>query len=119
MDRAFGGASVLDRPVKEIMSPTMPIVGIGEPVSTLVSQLDRAPSSARARRQPSVGVRPDPTCLLRRARRMSRPKRRFWRRSTDSAAGAATPSAGDGFGTRAVRGQEPDEATKRSCRRSR
>ena len=44
MDRAFGDASVLDRPVKEIMSPTMPMVGIGEPVSTLVSQLDRAPS---------------------------------------------------------------------------
>jgi cystathionine beta-synthase len=44
MDRAFGDASVLDRPVKEIMSPTMPMVGIGEPVSTLVAQLDRAPS---------------------------------------------------------------------------
>jgi cystathionine beta-synthase len=44
MDRAFGDASVLDRPVEEIMSPTMPMVGIGEPVSTLVSQLDRAPS---------------------------------------------------------------------------
>jgi cystathionine beta-synthase len=44
MDRAFGDASVLDRPVKEIMSPAMPMVGIGEPVSSLVAQLDRAPS---------------------------------------------------------------------------
>ncbi|HLM17345.1 MAG TPA: CBS domain-containing protein, partial [Acidimicrobiia bacterium] len=44
MDRAFGDASVLDRPVKEIMSPAMPMVGIGEPVSALVAQLDRASS---------------------------------------------------------------------------
>src|SRR5215471_9458076 len=44
MDRAFGDALVLDRPLKEIMSPSMPMVGIGEPVSTLVAQLDRAPS---------------------------------------------------------------------------
>ncbi|HMF82941.1 MAG TPA: cystathionine beta-synthase, partial [Acidimicrobiia bacterium] len=44
MDRAFGDGSALDRPVKEIMSPSMPMVGIGEPVSTLVAQLDRAPS---------------------------------------------------------------------------
>jgi cystathionine beta-synthase len=44
MDRAFGDPSVLDRPVKEVMSPPMPMVGVGEPVSALVSQLDRAPS---------------------------------------------------------------------------
>ncbi|HMF03294.1 MAG TPA: cystathionine beta-synthase [Acidimicrobiia bacterium] len=44
MDRAFGDGSALDRPVNEIMSPSMPMVGIGEPVSTLVAQLDRAPS---------------------------------------------------------------------------
>ena len=44
MDRAFGDASVLDRPVKEVMSPAMPMVGVGEPVSALVGQLDRAPS---------------------------------------------------------------------------
>ncbi len=44
MDRAFGDASVLDRPVKEVMSPNMPVVGVGEPVSALVGQLDRAPS---------------------------------------------------------------------------
>jgi cystathionine beta-synthase len=44
MDRAFGDASVLDRPVKEVMSPAMPMVGVGEPVSALVAQLDRAPS---------------------------------------------------------------------------
>jgi cystathionine beta-synthase len=44
MDRAFGDASVLDRPVKEIMSPAMPMIGTGEPVSALVAQLDRAAS---------------------------------------------------------------------------
>ncbi len=44
MDRAFGDASVLDRPLKEIMGPPMPMVGVGEPVSALVSQLDRAAS---------------------------------------------------------------------------
>jgi cystathionine beta-synthase len=44
MDRAFGDASVLDRPVKDIMSPAMPMVGTGEPVSSLVAQLDRAAS---------------------------------------------------------------------------
>ena len=45
MDRAFGDASVLDRPVKEIMSPAMPMIGTGEPVSALVAQLDRAASA--------------------------------------------------------------------------
>jgi cystathionine beta-synthase len=44
MDRAFGDGSVLDRPVKEVMSPPMPMVGVGEPVSALVGQLDRAAS---------------------------------------------------------------------------
>jgi cystathionine beta-synthase len=44
MDRAFGDPSVLDRPVKEVMSPPMPMVGVGEPVSALVGQLDRAAS---------------------------------------------------------------------------
>jgi cystathionine beta-synthase len=44
MDRAFGDPSVLDRPVKEVMSPAMPMVGVGEPVSALVGQLDRAAS---------------------------------------------------------------------------
>jgi cystathionine beta-synthase len=44
MDRAFGDPSVLDRPVKEVMSPPMPMVGVGEPVSALVAQLDRAAS---------------------------------------------------------------------------
>jgi cystathionine gamma-synthase len=44
---------------------------------------------------------------------MSRPKRRFWRRSTDSAREQRRRNpAGDGFETRAVHaGQEPDEAT--------
>ena len=44
MDRAFSDPSVLDRPVKEVMGPSMPMRGIGEPVSSLVADLDRAPS---------------------------------------------------------------------------
>jgi cystathionine beta-synthase len=44
MDRAFSDPSVLDRPVKEVMSPGMPMRGIGDPVSALVADLDRAPS---------------------------------------------------------------------------
>jgi cystathionine beta-synthase len=44
MDRAFSEPAVLDRPVKELMGPPMPMRGIGEPVSALVADLDRAPS---------------------------------------------------------------------------
>jgi cystathionine beta-synthase len=44
MDRAFTDASVLDRPVKEIMSAPMPTIGVGEAVSDLVGRLDSAPS---------------------------------------------------------------------------
>ena len=40
MDRAFRDPDVLDRPVRAIMSPPMPMVGIGEPVGNLVAQLD-------------------------------------------------------------------------------
>jgi cystathionine beta-synthase len=44
MDRAFFDPTVLDRPVKEVMGPPMPMRGIGEPVSALVADLGRAPS---------------------------------------------------------------------------
>ena len=44
MDKAFRDPSVLDRPVKEVMEPAMPMVGIGETVSDVVSYLDRATS---------------------------------------------------------------------------
>lgn len=42
MDKAFHDAAVLDRPVHDVMEPTLPMVGIGEPVSVLVEYLDRA-----------------------------------------------------------------------------
>ena len=42
MDLAFRDASALDRPVREIMSPAMPMIGVGEPVAKLVEQLERS-----------------------------------------------------------------------------
>jgi cystathionine beta-synthase len=44
MDRAFFDPGVLDRPVKEVMAPSMPMRGVGEPVSALVADLGGAPS---------------------------------------------------------------------------
>jgi len=44
MDKAFHDPSVLDRPVREIMEPAMPMVGIGEMVTDVVDHLDQAPS---------------------------------------------------------------------------
>jgi cystathionine beta-synthase len=44
MERAFANPSVLDRPVAEVMSPTLPMVGRGEPVDTVVAALDNAPA---------------------------------------------------------------------------
>jgi cystathionine beta-synthase len=40
MDQAFHDPSVLDRPIREVMGPAMPMVGIGEPVSRVVKCLD-------------------------------------------------------------------------------
>lgn len=40
MDRAFRDPSVLDRPVGEVMSPAMPMIGVGEPVAKVVAALD-------------------------------------------------------------------------------
>jgi cystathionine beta-synthase len=35
---------VLDRPVAEVMSPPVPMIGIGEPVAQVVEQLHSAPA---------------------------------------------------------------------------
>jgi cystathionine beta-synthase len=45
MDLAFRDPQVLDRPVAEIMSPPMPMIGIGEPVARVVECLDSVPSA--------------------------------------------------------------------------
>jgi cystathionine beta-synthase len=42
MDLAFRDPSALERPVRELMSPAMPMIGIGEPVAKLVAALDRS-----------------------------------------------------------------------------
>ena len=42
MDRAFRDAAVLDNRVGDIMSPALPMVGIGEPIPKLVQYLERA-----------------------------------------------------------------------------
>jgi cystathionine beta-synthase len=44
MDKAFRDPSVLDRPIREVMEPAMPMVGIGENVTTVVEMLDSASS---------------------------------------------------------------------------
>jgi cystathionine beta-synthase len=44
MDLAFRDPAVLERPVKEIMSPAMPMIGIGEPVPKIVERLDSSPA---------------------------------------------------------------------------
>ncbi|MBK5289365.1 MAG: cystathionine beta-synthase [Acidimicrobiia bacterium] len=42
MELAFREGDALDRPAAELMSPAMPMVGIGEPVARLVEHLDRS-----------------------------------------------------------------------------
>jgi len=44
MDLAFGDSDVMDRPVRELMRPPMPMVGIGEPVGALVEALNGSAS---------------------------------------------------------------------------
>ena len=44
MDLTFRDSGVLDRPVADIMSPPMPMIGIGEPVARMVECLDAWPS---------------------------------------------------------------------------
>jgi cystathionine beta-synthase len=44
MDRVYRDPGVVDRPVHDIMSPAMPIVGIGEPVNRVVECLEQRPA---------------------------------------------------------------------------
>ena len=44
MDLIFRDGGVLDRPIAAIMSPPMPMIGIGEPVARVVSCLEQGPS---------------------------------------------------------------------------
>ena len=44
MDLIFRDDGVLDRPIAAIMSPPMPMIGIGEPVARVVSCLEQGPS---------------------------------------------------------------------------
>ena len=44
MDLIFRDSGVLDRPIAAIMSPPMPMIGIGEPVARVVSCLEQGPS---------------------------------------------------------------------------
>ena len=42
MDLAFRDPAVLERPVAEIMSPAIPMIGIGEPIPQIVERLNSA-----------------------------------------------------------------------------
>ena len=85
MDLAFRDPDVLDRPVGDIMSPPMPMIGIGEPVGARRRVPRRGAVGARARRRP-----PDRRAHpLRRARLPRVDARRVSR-------------DGDGFETRAI-----------------
>ncbi|MCU1430050.1 MAG: cystathionine beta-synthase [Actinomycetia bacterium] len=44
MDRAYRDPGVVDRPVTDIMTPPMPMIGVGEPVNRLVACLDQGPA---------------------------------------------------------------------------
>jgi cystathionine beta-synthase len=44
MDLAFRDSGALEHPCREVMSPPMPMIGIGEPVPRIVETLDRAPA---------------------------------------------------------------------------
>jgi cystathionine beta-synthase len=44
MDLIFRDDGVLDRPISDIMSPPMPMLGIGEPVARVVACLEQGPS---------------------------------------------------------------------------
>jgi len=44
MDLSFRDEAVLDRPIAEVMSVPMPMIGIGEPVAEVVSCLEQVPS---------------------------------------------------------------------------
>ena len=44
MDLSFRDDAVLDRPIAEVMSAPMPMIGVGEPVAEVVSCLEQVPS---------------------------------------------------------------------------
>jgi cystathionine beta-synthase len=44
MDLAFRDPTVLEHPVSEVMSPAMPMIGIGEPIPAVVDRLNRSPA---------------------------------------------------------------------------
>jgi cystathionine beta-synthase len=44
MDRAYRDPGVVDRPVTDIMTATMPMIGFGEPVNRVVECLDQGTS---------------------------------------------------------------------------
>jgi len=44
MDLAFRDRGVLEHPISEVMTPTMPMLGIGEPVARMVECLEQGPS---------------------------------------------------------------------------
>ena len=44
MDKAFHDPEVLDRPVGDVMGPTLPTVGIGQSLDLVVRKLDEAPA---------------------------------------------------------------------------
>jgi cystathionine beta-synthase len=44
MDLTFRDDGVLDRPIDEVMSEPMPMIGVGEPVARVVSCLEQGPS---------------------------------------------------------------------------
>lgn len=94
-DPRSGGA--LDRPVAQLCSPPMPMIGIGEPVGRVVECLDQGPAVLVLDGGHPVGVLTD---SLRRAR-LPRAARAAGRRVM-----------ADGFETRAIHaGQEPDPRT--------
>jgi cystathionine beta-synthase len=44
MDLAYRDAGVLERPVSEVCGPSMPMIGIGEPIARVVECLEQGPS---------------------------------------------------------------------------
>ena len=97
MDLAFRDPAVLERPVSEIMSPAMPMIGIGEPIPAVVDRLEPLARGARARRR-APGRRAQPL------------------RPPDvprvEGGGVTDRPDGPGFETRAIHaGQDADPAT--------
>jgi cystathionine beta-synthase len=56
MDRAFADASILDRPVSEVMGDPLPTVGAGEPLDVAVSRLRQGSAMLVLDRGHPIGV---------------------------------------------------------------